>query len=45
MKVLKGRGGVIGKGMTENVLNVWTKSMHRCAEVYFTMPVKTINFS
>ncbi len=33
MKSLKGRGGVIGKGITENVLNVWTKTMHRCAEV------------
>ena len=33
MKSLKGRGGVIGKGMTENVIRVWTKTMHRCAEV------------
>ena len=33
MKSLKGRGGVIGKGMTEIVLNVWTKTMHRSAEV------------
>ena len=33
MKSLKGRGGVIGKGMTEIVLNVWTKAMHRSAEV------------
>ena len=33
MRSLKGRGGVIGKGITENVLNVWTKTMHRCAEV------------
>jgi 5'-3' exonuclease len=33
MRSLKGRGGVIGKGMTDNVLNVWTKTMHRCAEV------------
>ena len=33
MRSLKGRGGVIGKGMTDNVLNVWTKSIHRCAEV------------
>ena len=33
MKTLKGRGEVVGKGMTENVLNVGTKSMHRCAEV------------
>ena len=32
MKSLKGRGGVIGKGMSENVANVWTKTMHRCAE-------------
>jgi len=34
MKSLKGRrSGVVGKGITENVLNVWTKTMHRCAEV------------
>ena len=33
MRSLKGRGGVIAKGMTENVLIVWTKTMHRCAEV------------
>ena len=33
MKALKGRGGVIGKGVEENVLNVWTRSMHKCADV------------
>ncbi|CAK8673814.1 unnamed protein product [Clavelina lepadiformis] len=33
MKSLKGKGGVIGKGITDNVLRVWTKTMHRCAEV------------
>ena len=33
LKSLKGRGGVILKGMTENVLNVWIKTMHRSAEV------------
>ena len=33
MKSLKGRGGMIGKGMNENVLNVWTKTMQRSAEV------------
>ena len=33
MKSLKGRGGVVGRGITENVLNVWTKTMHRTAEV------------
>ena len=33
MKSLKGRGGGIGKRMTEIVLNVWTKTMHRSAEV------------
>ena len=33
MKFLKGKGGVIGKGVTENVLKVWTKTMHRCAEI------------
>ena len=25
--------GIIGKGMTDNVLRVWTKTMHRCAEI------------
>ena len=33
MKSLKCRGGVIGKAMTEIVLNVWTKAMHRSAKV------------
>ena len=33
MRSLKGRSGVIGKGITENVLRVWTKTMHRCAEI------------
>ena len=33
MKVLKGRGGLIGKGMTENVRNAWTKSVHRYTEL------------
>ena len=33
MKSLKGRGGVIGKGLSENVTRVWTKTMHKCAEV------------
>lgn len=33
MKSLKGKGGVIGKGITDNVLRVWTETMHRCAEV------------
>ena len=33
MKSLKGRGGVISRGLTENVTRVWTKTMHRCAEV------------
>ena len=33
MKSLKGRSGVIGKGITENVMHIWTKTMHRCAEV------------
>ena len=37
MKSLKGRGGVIDKGLTENVLRVWTKTMHRCAEVSDTL--------
>ena len=30
---LKARSGVVAKGITKNVLNVWTKTMHRCAEV------------
>ena len=33
MKSLKGRGGVIGRGMSEKILRDWTKTMHRCAEV------------
>lgn len=33
MKSLKGRSGIVAKGITENVMNVWTKTMHRCAEV------------
>ena len=33
MKSLKGRAGVIGKGITENVMHVWTKTMHQCAVV------------
>ena len=43
MKSLKGRGGVIGRGITENVTNVWTKTMHRCAEI--TNSVETICIS
>ena len=33
MRSLKGRGGGIGKGMTENVMNTWTKTLHRTAEL------------
>ena len=33
MKSLKGRSGIIAKGITESVMTVWTKTMHRCAEV------------
>ena len=33
MRSLKGRSGVVAKGITENVLSVWTKTMHRCAEI------------
>ena len=33
MEALTGRVGVIGKGVEENVLNVWTRSMHKCADV------------
>ena len=33
MKSLKGRTGVESKWITDNVLNAWTKSMHRCDEV------------
>ena len=29
MKSLKGRSGIIGRGITDNVMNVWTKTMHR----------------
>ena len=29
VKSLKGRSGIIGKGVTENAMNVWTKTMHR----------------
>ena len=29
MKSLKGKGGVVGRGITENVLHVWTSTMHR----------------
>lgn len=43
MKSLKGRGGVIGKGMSENVLNVWTKTMHRCAEISDAMDELILN--
>ena len=39
MKSLKGRAGVVTKGIseTENVMHVWTKTMHRCAEITETM--------
>ena len=37
MKSLKGRSGIIGKGLTENVSRVWTKTMHRMAEFIDTM--------
>ena len=37
MKSLKGRSGVIGKGITENFMLVWMKTMHRCAEVTETL--------
>ena len=43
MKSLKGKGRVIGRGITENVLNVWTKTMHRCAEV--TDALNIVSFS
>ena len=33
VKSLKGRSGVIEKGVNENVLNSWTKTMQRSAEV------------
>ena len=33
MKSLKDRTHVIGKGITENVMHVWTKTMHQCAAV------------
>ena len=39
MKSLKGRAGVVAKGITEteNVMHVWTKTIHRCAEITETM--------
>ena len=37
MKSLKGRAGVVAKGITENVMHVWTKTMHWCAEITETM--------
>ena len=30
---LEGRGGVVSKDMTENVTNMWTKTLHRWAEI------------
>ena len=33
MKSLKGRSGVVAKGISENVMHVLTKTMHRCAEI------------
>ena len=33
IKSLKGRAAVIEKGITENVMHVWTKTMHRCAAI------------
>ena len=31
IKSLKGRAGVLGRDITENVMHVWTKTMHQCA--------------
>ena len=46
MKSLKGRGGVIGRGMSENILRVWTKTIRKCAEVIraisFVFPLSTM---
>ena len=33
MKSLKGKAGVIGQGMSDNLLRTWTKTMHRSAEI------------
>ena len=33
IKSLKGRSGVVSKGISTNVMRVWTQTMHRCAEV------------
>ena len=33
MKSLKGRSDVVSKGISTNVMRVWTHTMHRCAEV------------
>ena len=37
MKSLKGRSGIIGRGITENVMLVWTKSMHRYVSVSLSL--------
>ena len=37
LKSLEGRDGVIGRDMSDNVVRVWTKTMHRCAEVSSAM--------
>ena len=37
IKSLKGRGRVIGRGISESMLRVWTKTMHRCVEVSHDM--------
>ena len=37
MKSLKGRAGFIVKGITENVVHVWTNTMHQCAAVIEAM--------
>ena len=33
MKSLKGRSGFVSRGISTNVMRVWTQTMHRCAEV------------
>ena len=41
MKSLKGRSGIIGKGITDNVMLVWTKSMHRYLSYPFIHYIET----
>ena len=37
MKSLKGRSGVASRGISTNVMCVWTQTMHRCPKVTDTV--------